>query len=261
VTAATASPDILECSNVSKAYGGVVAVKDVTFRVPRGKVFAVVGPNGAGKTTLFEVIAGASRPTAGSIVFDGSDVTGSSADKVCRLGLARTFQTAVGFGSMTVLGNTLIGAQFGRPDKRGLSFGFDSETVDRSREALSLCGLGDREAASTASLSVLETKRLMFANAIAAGVRMLLLDEPVGGLTGKERGELVELIRVINRRGVTILMIEHVMRVVRATADEMLVLHHGQTIAVGTPEVVLADEMVRSVYLGNPVEVQGAGGP
>jgi branched-chain amino acid transport system ATP-binding protein len=241
---------ILECAGVTKVYGGLVAVEDVSFRVAPGRIFAVVGPNGAGKTTLFELIAGASPITSGAVTFDGVDVTRSSVDEVCRLGLVRTFQTGVAFQSLSVLGNALIGAQFGRQGRRKVSLRFDRETVDRARDALRQCGLEERATASAAALSVIETRRLMFATAIAAGAKMMLLDEPVGGLTAQERGEVAELIRATNARGVTILMIEHVMRVVRELADDMLVLDHGVQIAAGTPDDVLSDEVVRSVYLG-----------
>ncbi len=242
---------LLACDKVSKAYGGLMAVKEVIFSVEPGEIFAIVGPNGAGKTTLFDTISGIASVTNGIIQFNGQEIQRFRPDRICRLGIARTFQTTVTFETQTVLTNALVGSLFGGRDKKGLpTLSFQSETVKVALDALESCALIDKQEWQTDQLSGFEQKRLMLATALATQPKLLLLDEPVGGLNRVEREEMIQLVKRINRSGVTILMIEHVMRAVQALANRMLVMHHGEIIAEGPPIEVLRDKRVVEVYLG-----------
>jgi branched-chain amino acid transport system ATP-binding protein len=240
---------ILECQKVSKAYGGLLAVSDLSFAVEPGEVYAIVGPNGAGKTSLFDCISGVNPATSGVIRFRDREIQSLRAHDICRRGLARTFQTTVAFDSQTVLTNVLVGSTFGREGENPF-LSFKESATDAALDALALCGLADQQRAPAGSLPVLARKRLMLATALATRPQLLLLDEPFGGLNPAERTQMIELIRVVGRTGVTILMIEHVMKAVQALANRILVIHHGQQIAEGTPSTVLRDPRVIEVYLG-----------
>jgi branched-chain amino acid transport system ATP-binding protein len=240
---------ILECQKVSKAYGGLLAVSDLSFAVEPGELYAIVGPNGAGKTSLFDCISGVNPATSGAIKFRDREIQGLRAHDICRLGLARTFQTTVAFDSQTVLTNVLVGSTFGREGEQAF-LSFKESASEAALDALALCGLADQQRALAGSLPVLARKRLMFATALATRPQLLLLDEPFGGLNPAERTQMIDLIRVVARTGVTILMIEHVMKAVQALANRILVIHHGQQIAEGHPSLVLRDPRVIEVYLG-----------
>src|SRR5438270_12051000 len=206
---------ILECQKVSKAYGGLLAVSDLSFAVEPGEVYAIVGPNGAGKTSLFDCISGVNPATSGVIKFKDREIQGLRAHQISRLGLARTFQTTVAFDSQSVLTNVLIGSTFGKPADRLSAFRFSAGAAEIALEVLALVELED-QAAIAASLPTLERKRLMLATALATQPSLLLLDEPVGGLNAAERETMIQLIGRINATGVTVLMIEHVMKAVTA---------------------------------------------
>ena len=253
-------PLILECDQVTKAYGGLVAVSDLSFAVEQGEVYAIVGPNGAGKTTLFDTISGIASITSGEIRFAGQPIQRERAHRICQLGIARTFQTTTVFTSQSVLANALVGATFGRRDASSAPLRFSDQAVELALDALEFCGLLERQAALASTLSVFERKRLMLATALASEPRLLLLDEPVGGLNRGEREAMIELVRKINRAGVSVLLIEHVMKAVQALAGRMLVLHHGEKIAEGTPAEVLRDERVVAVYLGAQHEAAAQNG-
>jgi branched-chain amino acid transport system ATP-binding protein len=240
---------ILECQKVSKAYGGLLAVSDLSFAVEPGEVYAIVGPNGAGKTSLFDCISGINPATSGSIKFLGREIQGLRPHEICRIGLARTFQTTVAFDSQTVLTNVLVGGTFGREGKDPF-LSFNAPAIDAALDSLALCGLADQQPALAGSLPVLARKRLMLATALATRPQLLLLDEPVGGLNPAERAQMIELVRGVAATGVTILMIEHVMKAVQALAKRILVIHHGRQIAEGPPSRVLRDARVIEVYLG-----------
>ena len=240
---------ILECQQVSKAYGGLLAVSDLSFAVEPGEVYAIVGPNGAGKTSLFDCISGVSHATGGVIRFRDREIQGLRAHQICHLGLARTFQTAVAFDSQTVLANVLVGSTYGGQGENPY-LTFSERAVSAAVDALVLCGLGDRQSALAGQLAVLARKRLMLATALATRPGLLLLDEPFGGLNPGERMQMIALIRDIATTDVTVVMIEHVMKAVQALADRILVMDHGQLIAEGKPSSVLRDPRVIEVYLG-----------
>jgi branched-chain amino acid transport system ATP-binding protein len=241
---------ILECVELTKAYGGLLAVRDLSFAVEQGEIFAIVGPNGAGKTTLFDTISGIWPATRGIIRFDGQEIQRLRPDRICRHGIARTFQTTVSFDTQTVLNNVLVGSIFGAHHGGTPTLRFRHEALEAALEALEFCGLLDKQAWPPALLSVFERKRLMFATALATQPKLLLLDEPVGGLTRAEREAMIQLVRKINRAGISVLLIEHVMKAVQALANRMLVLHHGEKIVEGPPSEVLRDKRVVEVYLG-----------
>ena len=233
---------LLTLSNIRKRFRGLVAVDGVSFAVPKGAIFAVIGPNGAGKTTLFNMIAGAMAPDGGSIVFAGEPAHGLSADAVCRRGIARTFQIVRPFPALTVEDNVLIGA---------LLHGRDVAAARvRAHELLQRLDLYDKRRRVATTLTLPDRKRLEVARALATEPRLLLLDEVMAGLRPTETDRLVAILHALNGEGLTILLIEHVMRAVMALASRVLVLDHGVAIAEGTPEAVVRDPAVVQSYLG-----------
>lgn len=250
---------VIECVDVTKSYGGLVAVDHLSFAVEEGEFFAIVGPNGAGKTTLFDTISGHSPATAGQVLFEGAPIQDAPPYDICRRGLVRTFQTTTAFDTQNVLTNVLVAGVYGRSE--GIPWWrFDSMARERAIEALEFVGLVDRQREEAGMLPILARKRLMLATALATRPKLLLLDEPVGGLNADEREEFVELVRRVADSGVTVLMIEHVMKAVQALATRMLVLHHGEKLAEGAPSSVLRDERVVEVYLGGSAATNERGG-
>jgi branched-chain amino acid transport system ATP-binding protein len=233
---------LLALSQVSKRFRGLVAVDQVSFAVPAGAIFAVIGPNGAGKTTLFNMIAGALVPNGGTISFAGEPVHGLSADAVCRRGIARTFQIVRPFPGLTVEDNVIIGALLHRRHV--------SEAQARARELLQRLDLYDKRHRIAATLTLPDRKRLEMARALATEPKLLLLDEVMAGLRPTETDRMVAILKGLNRQGLTILLIEHVMRAVMALASRVLVLDHGVAIAEGAPEQIVRDPAVVQSYLG-----------
>jgi branched-chain amino acid transport system ATP-binding protein len=233
---------LLEVRGATKRFRGLTAVDNVSFDVAEGRIFAVIGPNGAGKTTLFNLIAGVFPPDGGTITFAGERSDGVAPHLLCRRGLARTFQIVRPFPELTVLENAMIGAMMRAPD------------VDVARakaiEVLRQLDLLDRRDAKAKSLTLPDRKRLECARALATEPRLLLLDEVMAGLRPTEVDRIVAILKDINRSGVTILLIEHVMRATMALADRIHVLHHGATIAEGTPDEVTRHPKVLESYLG-----------
>ena len=234
---------LLEVANVSKNFSGLRAVSDVTFAVPQGVIFAVIGPNGAGKTTLFNMIAGVFRPNAGTILFDGERIDGEPPEQVCRRGIGRTFQLVRPFPGLSVEDNVMVGALHRRNDV--------AAARSHARDVLARLDLFDKREQPAGSLTLPDRKRLEVARALATDPKLLLLDEVMAGLRPTETDRMVDILTRINREsGLTILLIEHVMRAVMSLASRVLVLHHGAAIAEGTPQEVVRDPAVVESYLG-----------
>ncbi len=239
---------LLEVDAVSKSFRGLRAVVGASFEVAEGAIVGLIGPNGAGKTTIFNVVAGALVPDSGEIRFAGRRIDGLRPDQVCAAGIGRTFQLVRPFAGLSVLDNVIVGAL-----KRAAGV---SEARRHALEILDKLGLGARRSLPAAALTLPDRKRLEVARALATRPRLLLLDEVMAGLRPTECDQMVEVFREINRReGLTILLIEHVMRAVMALARRIVVLHHGEIIARGTPEEVVRDRAVLECYLGEETEV------
>jgi branched-chain amino acid transport system ATP-binding protein len=234
---------LLEIANVSKNFSGLHAVEDVTFSVRAGDIAAVIGPNGAGKTTLFNMIAGVLRPDAGTILFDGKRIDGLTADMVARRGVGRTFQLVRPFPGLTVEDNVIVGALMRRRDV--------GAARRHAHDVLARLDLFDKRTQLAAALTLPDRKRLEVARALATDPKLLLLDEVMAGLRPTETDRIVDILLAINREsGITILLIEHVMRAVMALAARILVLHHGAAIAEGAPEAIVREPAVVQSYLG-----------
>jgi len=234
---------LLSLADVSKRFRGLVAVDGVSFEVPEGVIFAVIGPNGAGKTTLFNVIAGSMVPDGGSIVFAGEPIQGLPPDAVCRRGVARTFQLVRPFPALSVEDNVIIGALLHERDV--------GAARSQARQILRRLELFEKRDRIAATLTLPDRKRLEVARALATRPRLLLLDEVMAGLQPTETDRIVAILKELNREaGLTILLIEHVMRAVMALASHVLVLDHGTVIAQGAPEAVVRDPAVIQSYLG-----------
>jgi branched-chain amino acid transport system ATP-binding protein len=223
-------------------FGSLAAVNDVSFRVEAGTIVGLIGPNGAGKTTLFNCVAGLYRPTSGSVLLDGRDVTGLPAHRIARLGVARTFQVVRPLKEMTVLENVEVGAY--------LRHRSPAEALARAEECLERCFLGGTRDRLAGDLTIGGKKRLEVARALATGPRLLLLDECVAGLNSREVKDMVALIRSLREGGLTILMVEHILEALMPIADDVVVLNGGIKIAQGAPSAVTADERVVAAYLG-----------
>jgi branched-chain amino acid transport system ATP-binding protein len=239
---------LLQVRGVSKSFRGLKAVTDASFALPEGSINALIGPNGAGKTTIFNVIAGVYAPDAGEVLFAGRPIHGLRPHQVCAAGIGRTFQIVKPFAGLTVLDNVVVGAL--RPEKAV------SAAKKRAAEIVEKLGLGAKADSPASSLTLPDRKRLEVARALATRPKLLLLDEVMAGLRPTECDQMVEVFREINRsQGLTILLIEHVMRAVMALAQHVGVLHHGEVIARGTPEEVVRDPAVLQSYLGEETEV------
>ncbi|MCX7314919.1 MAG: ABC transporter ATP-binding protein [Alphaproteobacteria bacterium] len=236
-------PALLEVTGISKNFSGLRAVADVSFTVPESAIFAVIGPNGAGKTTLFNLIAGVFAPNTGAITFCGDRIDGLRPDEVCRRGVGRTFQIVRPFPGLSVEDNVTVGALLRHPDP--------AAAMRRAHDILGRLDLFDKRRHLAGALTLPDRKRLEVARALATEPKLLLLDEVMAGLRPTETDRMVEIIRKLNTEaGLTILLIEHVMRAVMSVATRVLVLHHGAAIAEGAPEAVVREPAVIESYLG-----------
>ena len=238
--------NILEVSGLTKRFHGLVAVNDVSFHVQRGEILGLIGPNGAGKTTLVGMVNGTVAPTAGDIVFEGRSVRALPAFRRAHLGIGRTFQVMKPFPGMSVLENASVGALFGaKGGERNIR-----RAREQARECLEFVGLGKRVAQRADALGGPDRKRLELAKALSMKPRLLLLDEVMAGLNHVEIEEVIEDIRKVRDQGISILVIEHVMKAITSLSDRVFVLHHGEKIVEGATEDVLNDARVVEAYLG-----------
>jgi branched-chain amino acid transport system ATP-binding protein len=243
---------VLEGIGVTKYFGGLAAVFDVNFNVEQGEVFGLIGPNGAGKTTLFNLISAALTLKSGVIKFKDQNITGLKPHQICRLGVARTFQSVKIFANMSVLDNVILGALF------GASAHISSADAERqAMELLEFVGLSALSAVPAKDLTLANQKRLEVAGALATQPELLLLDEIMAGLNPTEVAQAMELVKKIRNRGITIIMIEHVMKAIMSVCDRIMVLHHGQKIAEGRPQEIATSETVIKVYLGERAHARG----
>ena len=233
---------LLQTEGLTRRFGGLTAIAEVSLTVQRGEVLGLIGPNGAGKTTLFNLISGTYAPSAGRILFEGRSLVGLAPHQVCQRGLTRTFQITRPFQHLSVLDNVMVGA-FNA--SRSLA-----AARERAREALELCGLTSRAARPAGTLSVPERKRLELARGLATAPRLLLLDEVMAGLNPREQDGMIALIERIRERGVTLLVIEHAMKVIMSISHRIVVIHHGEKIAEGPPREISTNPRVIEAYLG-----------
>ena len=236
---------ILEGKGLTIRFGGLTAVSNVDFSVEQGEIFGLIGPNGAGKTTLFNLLSAALKPQAGSVRFKGEEITGLKPYRICRMGLARTFQVVKLFGNMDLLENVLLAAAFGH--ERRVS---RVKAEEEAEELLEFVGLPTGGGMLAKELTLGRQKRLEVARALATRPDLLLLDEMMEGLNPTEVAKAMDLVRKIQERGVTVIMIEHVMKAIMTVCERIMVLHHGAKIAEGTPRQVSADKTVIEVYFG-----------
>ncbi|HWS23212.1 MAG TPA: ABC transporter ATP-binding protein [Anaerolineales bacterium] len=237
---------LLQVQNVSKKFGGLTALKDVTFDIPSGQILGLIGPNGAGKTTLFNTINGVYKNDGGKVIFRGTDISYKKPYEVSKLGMARTHQIVRPLNDLTVLENVQVGACFGH-ENNSLA-----HSLSIAKETLEFVRLDQKINQLAGSLNVAQKKRLEMARALAAKPYLLLLDEVLAGLTPSEIDEMVKTILAIRDQGITILMIEHVMKAVMNVSDRIIVLDYGQQLAEGTPEEIAENPEVIRAYLGDP---------
>jgi len=243
--------DALVINGLSKRFGGLRAVQDVSFTVKENETVALIGPNGAGKTTSFHLITGFHRADTGSVMAFGREIVGLKPHDICALGLARTFQVAKPFGAMTVLSNVMTGA-FLRDKNTNIA-------RTKAREAIDFVGLTAKEHTAAKDLTTIDQRRLEMARALATEPRILLLDEVMAGLNPAEIDQAVALVGKLSQRGLTIVIVEHVMRAIMAVARHIVVLDHGQKIAEGSPKEIVENPEVIRAYLGSYVHPPAAG--
>jgi branched-chain amino acid transport system ATP-binding protein len=239
---------ILEGQGVSKYFGGLAAVSNVDFHVDKGEIMGMIGPNGAGKTTLFNLISAALPLSSGEIRFKGQKLNGLKPHQICKMGVSRTFQETKIFANMPVLQNVLVGAFFGSPNRV-----LGADATREATQALEFVGLSAMSATPVKDLTLASQKRTEVARALATKPEVLLLDELMAGLTPTEVSEAMELVRKIRDKGITVFMVEHVMKAIMGICERIMVLHHGEKIADGTPQEIAANKTVIEIYLGEEI--------
>jgi len=245
--------DLLQVEGLTRAFGGLVAVDDLSFTVTEGEILGLLGPNGSGKTTAFNLIAGALPADAGRVVFSGRDITPAPAHVRARLGIARTFQLIRPLPHLSALDNVLVARLYGRAGARAGSI---ASTREECRHYLDLVGLAAKAATRAAALTLAERKRLELARALATDPRVLLLDEPLGGLASSEVDVTLQLFRQIRACGVTLVIVEHNVLAVRTICERVILLNYGRQVAEGRPDEVLARPEVIQIYLGTGTSVR-----
>jgi branched-chain amino acid transport system ATP-binding protein len=239
------APPLLETQGLGRRFGGLQAVADVSFQVPAGQVLGVIGPNGAGKSTFINLVTGHLKPSSGRVLIDGKDMTGARPWKIAHAGVARTFQIVKPFRGMTVRENVAVGILYGPSPENRMA-----RALRRADEVLEEVGIAHLGARAPGELSVADARRLEFAKALALNPRLLLLDEVMAGLRHSEIEPSLELIHRLKERGLTVIVVEHVMKAILAVSDQVLVLHQGKVLTAGAPRDVLSDSRVIEAYLG-----------
>ncbi|HVN24336.1 MAG TPA: ABC transporter ATP-binding protein [Syntrophorhabdales bacterium] len=245
---------LLEVSKITKFFGGLRALYDISFSLEQGEILGLIGPNGAGKTTLFNIIAGTFPPTSGSVMLDREDITSKGARVICHGGISRTYQLVRPFSSLTVYENVLVGSYFGNREKQQKARSVEEEGM----ELLALTGLLQKANTPAKNLTLVARKQLEIARALATHPKVLLLDEAISGLNPAETETVMNLIRQIRDRGTTVFMIEHIMKAVMGLSDRILVLNFGELIAQGTPDQITKNSAVIEAYLGTEGNVAEA---
>jgi len=246
---------MLRVEKVSKTFEGLHALQDVSFEAQEGEIVGLVGPNGAGKSTLINVITGINKPSKGKVLFRGREITGWSPNRICREGITRTFQSVQSFPSMTALENVMVGSMFGKDGQHS-----KAHAEEKALEALDMIDFPtERRDKNVTQLSTIDTKRVQLARALATEPELLMLDEILTGLNPRESSDAVKLIGKLRSSGITILMVEHIMRIIMNVSDRIVVLNYGEKIAEGTPREVAGDESVIESYLGEKFHLQEGG--
>jgi branched-chain amino acid transport system ATP-binding protein len=236
----------LEVNRVTKSFGGLTAVNEVSFAAERGKITGLIGPNGSGKTTLFNLITGFLKPNGGTVKFDGKDITGFQAQDTCRAGIARTFQLNKPFASMTVIENVMMGRLYGNEPARSLK-----QASAESEEFLVLVGLEGKRGILSRTLGMVDLRRLEVARALATKPKILFLDEMMAGLNLREIEDAMALLKNLKDAGMTMMVVEHIMKALLGISDHVLVLNAGRKIAEGTPKEIVCNQEVITAYLGD----------
>ncbi len=238
----------LKVNNITKKFGGMVALKDVSFELEQGEVFGLIGPNGAGKTTLFNIISGLLKQTAGEIIYQGKSIPRMAPFRRCRIGIGRTFQVVKPFSTMTVRENIAVSAMAIGKGK--------SEALEKAGEVISMLGIKDKAERYPGELTLSDKKRIEVARALISEPKLLLLDEVMAGLNTREMLDFTDIIRSVSKNGVTIIMVEHVMPAILALCDRVLVLNFGQVLTIGTPQEIINNQKVLEAYLGEGYHAQ-----